>query len=210
MSADADSAEPGDHGERRRDFLLLVAGAVGGVAAVSALWPLIDSLNPSADIVAAGAPVDFDFSGIRPADQKIVAWRGRPVFVLRRLAEELQMLQSQRDTSLLRDPDSTAHQQPPYAQTGIGRSSRSTSLWSASAHISAAFPDLEAAVGGSFGTNWPRGYFCPCHGAGRVFTGVPTPYNLPVPPYRFVSKTVVRIGENPLGANFDFSSIEQV
>jgi ubiquinol-cytochrome c reductase iron-sulfur subunit len=63
--------------------------------------------------------------------------------------------------------------------------------------------------------NWRGGYFCSCHGsmydlAGRVFRDVPAPYNLPVPPYRFISDTVIRIGENPPNVSFDFSSIEQV
>jgi ubiquinol-cytochrome c reductase iron-sulfur subunit len=62
---------------------------------------------------------------------------------------------------------------------------------------------------------WLGGYFCPCHGskydpAGRVFRGVPAPYNLPVPPYRFVRDTAVRIGENPSDERFDFASIRQL
>jgi ubiquinol-cytochrome c reductase iron-sulfur subunit len=43
-----------------------------------------------------------------------------------------------------------------------------------------------------------------------VFGGVPAPYNLPVPPYRFVSDTTVRIGENPPEFVWDFSSIAQI
>jgi ubiquinol-cytochrome c reductase iron-sulfur subunit len=46
--------------------------------------------------------------------------------------------------------------------------------------------------------------------AGRVFKGVPAPYNLPVPPYRFVNDTTLRIGENPPGGTFDFDSILQI
>jgi len=46
--------------------------------------------------------------------------------------------------------------------------------------------------------------------AGRVFSSVPAPYNLPVPPYRFLSDTQIRIGENPAGARFDFASIRQI
>ena len=58
--------------------------------------------------------------------------------------------------------------------------------------------------------NWLGGYFCPCHGskydlAGRVFRNVPAPYNLPVPPYHFVNDTMIRIGENPPGVDFDFA-----
>jgi ubiquinol-cytochrome c reductase iron-sulfur subunit len=64
-------------------------------------------------------------------------------------------------------------------------------------------------------SGWLGGYFCPCHGskydlAGRVFSGVPAPYNLPVPPYRFVNDKTLRIGENPPDVDFDFGSIVQV
>ena len=215
MSTDVQTGEITPPDERRRDFLILVAGAIGGVGAAAALWPLIDSLNPSADVVAAGAPIDFDLSQLEPAQQKLVAWRGRPVFVLRRTPEELHMLQNKRDTSLLSDPNSTSRQQPPYAENWH----RSIEpeylvLVGICTHLGC-IPRLEAQVGGSLGANWPGGYFCPCHGskydlAGRVFAGVPAPYNLPVPPYHFVSKTMIRVGENPSGARFDFSSIEQV
>ena len=63
--------------------------------------------------------------------------------------------------------------------------------------------------------NWPGGFFCPCHGskydlAGRVFDGVPAPYNLPVPPYHFPNDKTVRVGENPAGSNYDLNSILQV
>jgi ubiquinol-cytochrome c reductase iron-sulfur subunit len=215
MSTDVQTGEITPPDETRRDFLILVAGAIGGVGAAAALWPLIDSLSPSADVVAAGAPIDFDLSPLEPAQQKLVAWRGRPVFVLRRTAEELQMLQNKRDTALLSDPNSTALQQPLYARNWH----RSIEpeylvLVGICTHLGC-IPRLEAQVGGSLGANWPGGYFCPCHGskydlAGRVFAGVPAPYNLPVPPYHFISKTMIRVGENPPGAQFDFSSIEQV
>src|SRR5262249_16011779 len=61
--------------------------------------------------------------------------------------------------------------------------------------------------------NWLGGYFFPCHGSkshpsGRVYKNVPAPYNLPVPPYHFVSDTVVRIGENPRGSKFAMASIQ--
>jgi ubiquinol-cytochrome c reductase iron-sulfur subunit len=215
MSTQVGPEELDREGERRRDFLLLVAGAMGGVAAVSALWSLIDSLNPSADVVAAGAPVEFDLSKLEPADQKIVVWRGRPVFVLRRTADELRMLQEKRDTSLLRDPNSSAHQQPPYAKNWHRSIEPEYLIVVGICTHLGCIPRLEAQVGGSFGANWPGGYFCPCHGskyalAGRVFSDVPAPYNLPVPPYHFVSKTMIRIGENPPNSKFDFSSIEQV
>ncbi len=63
--------------------------------------------------------------------------------------------------------------------------------------------------------DWPGGFFCPCHGskydlAGRVFSGVPAPYNLPVPPHTIINENLLRVGENPNGSNFDFDSILQI
>jgi ubiquinol-cytochrome c reductase iron-sulfur subunit len=63
--------------------------------------------------------------------------------------------------------------------------------------------------------DWLGGYFCPCHGSqydlsGRVYEGVPAPYNLPVPPYRFVQDKVIRVGENPKGSKFELESVEQL
>lgn len=202
-------------GDARRDFLYLIAGALGGVAAVSALVPMIDSLTPSADVIAAGAPIDFDLSQVPPGEQKIIAWRSRPVFIVNRPAAALEMLQNPRDTSQLRDPNSTAFQQPPYA-TNWHRSINPQFLVAVGIcmHLGC-IPHFEPQVGGSLGANWPGGYFCPCHGSrydlsARVFDGVPAPYNLPVPPYRFVDKTVIRIGENPPGVQFDFDDVWQI
>ena len=63
--------------------------------------------------------------------------------------------------------------------------------------------------------SWPGGYFCPCHGskydgAGRVFSGVPAPYNLPVPPYHFTNDTTIRVGENPNDSAWNFDSIRKL
>jgi ubiquinol-cytochrome c reductase iron-sulfur subunit len=201
--------------ESRRDFLLLLAGALGGVAAATTLVPLIDSLTPSADVIAAGAPIDYDLAQVAPGEQKIVAWRSRPVFVLRRTPAELEMLQNSRDTSLLRDPDSTAFQQPPYAKNWHRSINPEFLVVVGICTHLGCIPRFEPQVGGALEANWPGGYFCPCHGSkydlsARVFDGVPAPYNLPVPPYRFVDKTVIRIGENPPGVQFDFGDIWQI
>ncbi len=90
MSIGTEVEEAVAEGEPRRDFLLLLAGALGGVATAATLVPLIDSLTPAADVIAAGAPIDFDLAQIQPGEQKIVAWRSRPVFVVRRTAAELE------------------------------------------------------------------------------------------------------------------------
>jgi ubiquinol-cytochrome c reductase iron-sulfur subunit len=202
-------------GEPRREFLLLVAGALGGVASVAALVPLIGSLNPAADVIAAGAPIDVDLSQVQPGEQRIVAWRSRPVFVVRRTAAQLKKLQQPRDTGLLRDPNSTAFQQPPYAQNWHRSINPEFLVVVGICTHLGCIPRFEPQAGGAFGATWPGGYFCPCHGskydlAARVFSGMPAPYNLPVPPYRFIGKAVIRIGENPPGENFDFGDIWQI
>jgi ubiquinol-cytochrome c reductase iron-sulfur subunit len=113
----------------------------------------------------------------------------------------------------LSDPDSDVTQQPPYAKNW----SRSVNpkyavLIGICTHLGC-IPQFRPEVDAS--TAWPGGYFCPCHGskydlAGRVYKGVPAPYNLPVPPYRFTTETSLRIGENPPGSTFDFSTIVQM
>ena len=202
-------------GETRRDFLLLVSGALGVVGAATAIWPFIDSMNPSADVIAAGAPVDIDLAPVKPGQQLLVTWRSRPIFIVRRTPEQLKMLQNSKDTGLLSDPESKAEQQPPYAQNWH-RSVKPEYLVLVGicTHLGC-IPQFRPEVGGDLGASWPGGYFCPCHGskydlAGRVFSGVPAPYNLPVPPYIFTGGTAIRIGENPQGSTWEFASVEQI
>jgi ubiquinol-cytochrome c reductase iron-sulfur subunit len=204
-----------DGGSTRRDFLMLSAGALGAVGAAVSIWPFIDSLNPAADTLAAGAPVDIDLSPVQPGQQMVVVWQGKPIFIARRTPEQVKMLQAPQDTSLLSDPASNVNQQPPYAKNWH----RSINpeylvLVGICTHLGC-IPEFRPGAGGSLGSNWPGGYFCPCHGskydlAGRVFIGVPAPFNLPVPPCHFVNKTTLRVGENPPEITWDFSSIEQI
>src|ERR1700691_5947561 len=127
-------------------------------------------------------------------------------------ASTLDALQSSQDVALLSDPNSTVLQQPPYA-TNWHRSVKPEYglLVGICTHLGCIplfYPNASATQPVA---NWPGGYFCPCHGskydgAGRVFSGVPAPYNLPVPSYRFLNYTTVRLGENPSDStawNFD-------
>jgi ubiquinol-cytochrome c reductase iron-sulfur subunit len=200
----------------RRDFLTLVAGALGAVGVASALWPFIDSLEPAADTLAAGAPVDVDLSPVKPGQQITVVWRGHPIWVLRRTDDELKTLQSQADLSLLRDPGSANFQQPKYAQNWHRSIKPEWSVLVGICTHLGCVPNFEPPGGSQqMGPGWPGGYFCPCHGskydlAGRVFSGVPAPYNLPVPPYTFLSDSKIRIGENPKGETFELADVEQI
>jgi ubiquinol-cytochrome c reductase iron-sulfur subunit len=209
---------PMGHGEgTRRDFLYIATGMVGAVGAAAVLVPLIDQMNPDASTLAAGGPVDVDISKIQENAQIQVRWRQRPIFIFRRSKKTLDSMQSSQMLSLLSDPNSEVVQQPPYA-TNWHRSIKPelSVLVGICTHLGCIplfYPDASATMPVN---NWPGGYFCPCHGskydpAGRVFSGVPAPYNLPVPPYRFVNDTTLRIGENPADAtSWDFGAIKQL
>jgi ubiquinol-cytochrome c reductase iron-sulfur subunit len=212
------NGQMGGHGEgTRRDFLYIATGMVGAVGAAAVLVPLIDQMNPDASTLAAGGPVDVDVSKIQEGAQILVRWRERPIFLFRRSKKTLDSMQSSQMTSLLSDPNSEVVQQPPYA-TNWHRSIKPelSVLVGICTHLGCIplfYPDASATMPVS---DWPGGYFCPCHGskydpAGRVFSGVPAPYNLPVPPYRFVNDTTIRIGENPADAtSWDFNAIKQL
>jgi ubiquinol-cytochrome c reductase iron-sulfur subunit len=186
-----------------------------GVGTATALWPFIDSMNPAADVLAAGAPIDVDIAQIQPGQQIIVLWRSRPIFIVNRPAEALKTLQDPQITGNLRDPDSAQRQQPDYV-VNWHRSIKPEwlVLVGICTHLGC-IPAYTPNPGGALGTAWRGGYFCPCHGsrydlAGRVFKGVPAPYNLPVPPYRFVTDGMLRIGENEPGSKFNFEGIDQI
>ena len=208
---DSSSLQP-----RRRDFVNVAATAFVGIGAAAAAWPLIDQMNPDAATFAAGGPIDLDVSKIEPGQQVEVLWRKRPIFVINRPHEALHTLQDPKLIASLADPQSKTPQQPPYAQNWH----RSTKpeyavLVGICTHLGCIptfYPQPSASLPVD---HWLGGYFCPCHGskydlAGRVFKNVPAPYNLPVPPYRFINATTIRIGENPPGVHFDFSSIWQL
>lgn len=214
-SAQSQTGDAHVEGGTRRDFLVIAANALMGVGAACAAWPLIKSMNPARDVLAAGAPVDIDISSLQPGQQILVLWRSRPVFIVNRNPDELAKLQTSQDTSLLRDPNSDEMQQPPYAKNWH-RSLKPEFLVLVGicTHLGC-IPEFTPQPGGGLGANWPGGYFCPCHGSrydlsGRVFSGVPAPYNLPVPPHRFVNDTTIRIGENPPDSAWDFGSIVQI
>jgi ubiquinol-cytochrome c reductase iron-sulfur subunit len=218
MASSVSTAATGTHPAEpsRRDFLYIATAAVGAVGAAAALVPLVDQMNPDASTLAAGGPVDLDISKVEENAQVVIFWRQRPIFVFHRSKATLQALQSAQMTSLLSDPDSSQTQQPPYA-TNWHRSVKPefSVLVGICTHLGCIpmfypSPSPTTPVPG-----WPGGYFCPCHGskydpAGRVFSGVPAPYNLPVPPYRFVNDTTLRVGENPSDSAWNFDSIRQI
>ena len=198
----------------RRDMLYIATGAVAAVGATSVIVPLVSQMEPDAATIAAGAPIDVDLSQVQPGQQILVKWRGHPIFIVNRPPEALKALQEPDLVTKLADPNSKVLQQPEYAENWH-RSVKPEYLVlvGVCTHLGC-IPTFQPDKG-SVDSSWPGGYFCPCHGskydlAGRVYSGVPAPYNLPVPPYTFTNDKTVRIGDNPTGQTFDLSNVVQL
>src|SRR3546814_160220 len=176
-----DSHESG--GETRRDFLYLSAGAMAAVGTGAVLWPLIDSMNPAADILAQ-ATVEVDLGPIELGQRITVSWRGQPVFIDHRTSEQIAQARVD-DGADLPDPEQdSARAIRPEWLVVIGIC---THLGCVPLGQKVADPR------GGWG-----GWFCPCHGShydtsGRVRKG-PAPRNLVVPPYAFLDDARIEVG----------------
>jgi ubiquinol-cytochrome c reductase iron-sulfur subunit len=193
--------EPRPMNPGRRNLIIGTCAASGAVAAAAA-WPFLDSWSPSERARAAGAPVAADISDLEPGKQKIVEWRGKPVWIVRRSRQMLENLA--KVDAKLSDPNSKRPNQPPYAANET-RSIKPEFLVviGICTHLGCSPTDKFAV--GELGPDWEGGFFCPCHGskfdlAGRVYQNMPAPDNLVVPPYRYVSDTSILIGEDTKGA----------
>lgn len=195
--------------ESRRRFLVGSTSLVGAVGAVGAAVPFVASWNPSDRALAAGAPVTVDISRLEEGALlgPIPAWRGQPIFVLRRGSEVLESLANR--TGHLSDPASeNSDQQPSYAQNEYRSIKPEISvLVGLCTHLGCS-PQANTEVGPQeYDSNWTGGYFCPCHGsmfdlAGRVYRGVPAPDNMVVPPHYYETDNVIVIGlDGPAGEN---------
>ncbi|PKM45796.1 MAG: ubiquinol-cytochrome c reductase iron-sulfur subunit [Gammaproteobacteria bacterium HGW-Gammaproteobacteria-1] len=194
------STEGVDKGRRR--FLTAATTVVGGVGTAYVLTPFVLSMQPSAKAKAAGAPVEADVSKLEPGQMMTVEWRGKPVWIVRRTEQNLSDLSSL-DGKLLDPASDNAAQQPAYAKNAHRSIKPEYSvLVGICTHLGCSptyRPDIGAADLG--GQDWKGGFFCPCHGsrfdlAGRVFSGVPAPSNLVVPPYKYLSDTRILVGED--------------
>ncbi len=167
----------------RRDFLYVSTGAVAGVGTFAAVWPIIDSMNPAADVVAL-ASVEIDLTALEVGQRITVTWRGQPVFIDHRTHEQI-VRARQDDDADLKDPalDSERATRPEWLiVVGI------------CTHLGC------VPMGQRAGTSRGKwgGWFCPCHGShydasGRIRQG-PAPRNLLVPPYEHLDDTHIRIG----------------
>ncbi|MCY4044488.1 MAG: ubiquinol-cytochrome c reductase iron-sulfur subunit [Cellvibrionales bacterium] len=184
----------------RRRFLIATTAAVGSAGVAGVAVPFLGSWRPSAKAKAAGAPVKADLSKLKPGELITVEWRGKPVYIMYRTKEQLASLATL--TSTLRDPDSNESIQPEYTKNE-GRSTKPeyVVLVGLCTHLGCAPNPRPEVAAADLGKDWLGGFFCPCHGskydlAGRVYKAVPAPTNLDVPPYKYLSDTVILIGED--------------
>ena len=182
----------------RRHFLTAATAVTGGVGLAAAAVPFVASFRPSARAQALGAPVEVDISKVEAGAMIKVEWRGRVIMIVHRTAEMLGGLGD--IDSVLADPSSVESEQPTFADNEY-RSLKPEILVveGVCTHLACA-PTPRFEVGpADLGADWPGGFYCPCHGskfdlAGRVYSGVPAPTNLRVPPYSFVTESTVLIG----------------
>jgi len=172
-SATRDSAAKSSESlESRASFAYLVSGAMGvtgAYAASSVVNGLINSMSASADVLAL-AKIEIALDDIPEGKACTFKWRGKPLFIRHRLAEEIEREEAV-DVATLRDAqhDNERVQDPKYLV-----------VLGVCTHLGC----VPIANAGDFG-----GYYCPCHGShydasGRIRKG-PAPLNLEVPYYEF-------------------------
>ena len=190
--------------DKTRRNLVVATSVVGGAASVGAAIPFVTSMWPSERAKAAGAPVEVDISAIAPGELRVIEWRGKPVWVIRRTPQMLESLRTV--VAKLTDPASKDSLQPEYA-VNEHRSLKPDLMVmeGVCTHLGCSPQMKPADAKAEMGGDWAGGFYCACHGskfdlAGRVFRGAPAPTNLTVPPYTFLSESTLLIGEDKKGA----------
>jgi len=182
----------------RRRFLVAATTVVGATGAGFAAVPFIQSWQPSAKAQSMGAPVQIDIDKLDPGQLLKVQWRGQTIGILRRTPESLKLLSDV--TPDLRDPQSLESEQPSFAQNETRALKEEYLVVNMHCTHLGCVPQMVPQVGPqSFQENWKGGFFCPCHKskfdmAGRVYSGVPAPTNLKIPPYSFIDSRTLLIG----------------
>ena len=195
--------------DSRRRNLLVATCAAGGVVGVATAGALVSTFQPSERAKAAGAPVEVDISDVKPGEMKVVEWRGKPVWILRRTPEMLASLP--KNDAQLADPNSEKIYQldmPDYAKNEFrSRAEHKEVLVTVGicSHLGCS-PSSRFSEGPqpNLPDNWHGGFLCPCHGstfdlAGRVFQNKPAPTNMDVPPYMYLSDNRIVIGKDEKG-----------
>ncbi len=185
---------------------LIVSGCAGAAGAAFTAVPFVSSFQPSERAKAAGAPVEADISALAPGEKMTVAWRGKPVWILRRTPEMLATLN--KTESEVADPKSERKSYPtPEYALNQHRSIKPEYFVTVGicTHLGCSPSDrFQPGAQPSLPDDWQGGFLCPCHGstfdfAGRVFKNKPAPDNLEVPQHMYLSDKRLLIGEDKKG-----------
>ena len=176
----------------RRDFLYYATGGAAAVATGAAIWPLVNQMNPSADVQAL-ASIFVDVSAVEVGTQLTVKYLGKPVFVRRRAQEEIDAARAVALTDL---PDARSENpnKPDSDASDTNRTLDEAGEWLVMIGVCTHLGCVPIGDGsGDFG-----GWFRPCHGshydaAGRIRKG-PAPRNLDIPIASFVDETTIKLG----------------
>lgn len=180
-----------DQGVTRRDFLYVATGAAGGIATAAAVWPLVNQMNPSADVQALSS-IQVDISAIETGSQITVKYLGKPVFIRHRTPENIEAARSE-DVSALPDGDARNANKPGADASDANRALDESGEWLVMTGVCTHLGCVPLGDAGDFG-----GWFCPCHGShydtsGRIRKG-PAPENLHIPVVQVVSEGVIQLG----------------
>ncbi len=181
-----------DHQGTRRDFIYYATAGAGAVVTGAAVWPLVNQMNPTADVKAL-ASIRVDVSAVEPGTQITVLWQGKPVFIRSRTEEEIA---AARAVDLAELPDQNAENDNLAAGGTAADENRALSedgVWLVQMGVCTHLGCVPLGEQGDFG-----GWFCPCHGShydtsGRIRKG-PAPRNLLVPVAAFVDETTIKLG----------------
>ena len=182
-----------DHDGTRRDFLYYATAGAGAVATGAAVWPLVNQMNPSADVQALSS-ILVDVSEVDVGTQLTVKWRGKPVFVRRRTQEEIDAARATKLDELVDKIAENANLGASAPATDENRTLDENGEWLVMIGVCTHLGCVPLGDGaGDFG-----GWFCPCHGshydtAGRIRKG-PAPRNLDVPLATFADDTTIKLG----------------
>lgn len=153
-----------------KEFTYFVLGNgrfVYASAARLALIKFVASMSASADVLAL-ASAEFELGGIAEGTTLTVKWRGKPVFIRHRTADEISK-EDAVEMSVLKDPQAD-------------KDRAQNQEWLVVLGICTHLGCVPISGAGEYG-----GWFCPCHGShydtsGRIRKG-PAPLNLEIPPY---------------------------
>jgi len=181
-----------DHEGTRRDFLYYATAGAGAVTAGAAVWPLVNQMNPSADVQALSS-ILVDISGVDVGTQISVMFLGKPVFIRRRTQEEIDEARAVEMQELI-DTSSENPNKPGSDAADENRTLDDNGEWLVMMGVCTHLGCVPLGDGaGEF-----NGWFCPCHGshydtAGRIRKG-PAPQNLHIPVAEFTDETTIKLG----------------